>query len=734
MARLGIDKDFLLDFARLDKPVQQKVSATFAKFQEATHAGLHLEKIDNARDDRLRTIRIDRFWRGVVLAPDRGDHYTLLKVLPHEEAYAWAQRRRVSVNSATGRIEIRDSVALDSTLPELDRSARRGRGETRPLFAGVDATTLRRLGVDEQTLAFARAVTDLAQLETAQAFLPESQWTVLYGLAAGMSPDDVWQEIAAAVLTVSGPDEPVSPATVGAGAFDPDDVAAAVERSQDRVVLVSGPAELLEVLNHPFDLWRVYLHPIQFKVANARYRGPARVTGGPGTGKTVVALHRARHLAAAGEGPVLLTTFTGTLTATLQTNLALLEAEAAIRDRVAVRTVDQVANQIWRSVHGAPPPLIQGDEERDLWKEIIDAHGLAFGDRFVADEWRQVILGNGITDLAGYQAASRGGRGKPLTAAQRGRVWAAVEAFEARLREQGVLTHALVCAEATRLLEQGAVAPDLFGPHPASAGRRPFRHVVVDEAQDLSPAQWRLLRAVVAPAENDLFLAGDAHQRIYGHRASLRDHGIVVTGRASRLTVNYRTTAEILAWSLGVLRDERIDDLDGGLDSIAGYRSELHGRRPVLAGAPTPSDEAKGLVEVVRGWIDAGVEPAEIGVAARTNAVVEETLTALLDAGLPARSLAKPKPRGRKVGTGSQVAVGSMHRMKGLEFRCLAVTGVGAGQVPSSAVTPADEDPYAHALDLQRERCVLFVACTRAREQLYVSWHGVPSPFLAAVR
>jgi superfamily I DNA/RNA helicase len=738
VARLGIDKDFLLDFARLDKPVQQKVSETFAKFQEATHAGLHLEKIGNARDDRLRTIRIDQFWRGVVLAPDRGDHFTLLKVLPHDEAYAWAQRRRVSVNSATGRIEIRDSVALDATLPELDRWARHG-GGTRPLFADLDATTLRRLGVDEQTLIFARAVTDLAQLEAAQAFLPESQWTVLYGLAAGMSPEDVWQEIAAAVLTVAGPDEPTGPDAAGGAAFDPEDVAAAVERSPDRVVLVSGPAELLEVLNHPFDLWRVYLHPVQFKVAHARYRGPARITGGPGTGKTVVALHRARHLAAAGEGPVLLTTFTGTLTATLQTNLDLLETSAEIRDRVSVRTVDQVANQVWRSVHGSPPPVIQGDDERDVWKEILEEQGLPFGDRFVADEWRQVILGNGITDLAGYQAASRAGRGKPLTAAQRGRIWAAVEAFEARLGELGVLTHPLVCAEATRLLERGAVPANLFGPHPATSaappqGRRPFRHVVVDEAQDLSPAQWRLLRAVVAPAENDLFLAGDAHQRIYGNRVSLRDHGIVVTGRASRLTVNYRTTAEILAWSLGMLRDERIDDLDGGLDSIAGYRSELHGRRPVLASAPTPSDEVKGLARVVRGWLEAGVEPAEIGVAARTNLVVEDTLAALLDAGLPARSLATPRRRRRRVAAGGQLVVGSMHRMKGLEFRCLAVIGVGAGQVPSSSVTPADEDPYAHALDLQRERCVLFVACTRAREQLYVSWHGAPSPFLTAVR
>ncbi|MDT3440355.1 MULTISPECIES: UvrD-helicase domain-containing protein [unclassified Pseudofrankia] len=742
MARLGIDKEFLRDFARLDKPVQEKVTDTFAKFEHATHTGLHLEKISNARDGRLRTIRIDQFWRGVVLAPDSGDSFTLLKVLPHDEAYTWAQRRRVSVNAATGRIEIRDSVAIDATLPEMTRWASRV-DEYRRLLADVDDATLRRLGVDDQTLAFARALTDVAQLETAKAFLPDSQWSVLYGLVAGMSPEEVWADIAADVTGLTGDKAPPVPAdgvTADQARFDPDDVTAAVERSQDRVVLVSGPAALLDMLSHPFDLWRIFLHPVQNKVALGHFRGPARVTGGPGTGKTVVALHRARHLAAGGEGPVLLTTFTKALTSTIEANLALLEEKAEIRDRITVLTVDQVANRIYRTAHGNPP-LLAGADEALLWQETVAEHGLPLGERFVADEWRQVILGHGITDLAGYQAASRAGRGRALTAAQRARVWAAVEAFQARLRERDALTYAMVCAEATRLLEAGAVPADLFGPHAPgvpvpSGGRRPFRHVIVDEAQDLSPVQWRLLRAVAGPDQNDLFLAGDAHQRIYGNRVTLREHGIVVAGRASRLTINYRTTAEILAWSLGMLRDERIDDLDGGLDRIAGYRSELHGRRPVLVGALTPPDELKGLVEVVRGWLDAGVEPAEIGVAARKNILVDEAVTALTDAGIIARALSRPKLKGRRgVAPASPVAVGSMHGMKGLEFRCLAVVGVSDGLVPArSPVTPAEEDPYAHAVDLLQERCALFVACTRAREQLYVSWSGTPSPFLTAVR
>ena len=109
MPRLGIDRDFLWEFGKLDRTVQQRVYDAFAKFEQATHAGAHLEKIGNVRDERLRSIRIDQFWRGIVLAPESGDSYTLLKVLPHDDAYAWARRRQFSVNRATG-------TAGDTTL------------------------------------------------------------------------------------------------------------------------------------------------------------------------------------------------------------------------------------------------------------------------------------------------------------------------------------------------------------------------------------------------------------------------------------------------------------------------------------------------------------------------------------------------------------------------------------------------------------------------------------------
>jgi hypothetical protein len=356
MARLGIDRDFLWEFGKLERAVQDRVYDTFAKFERATHAGMHLEPIRNVRDHRLRSIRIDQFWRGVVLAPDSGDSYTLLKVLPHDDAYAWACRQTASVNRATGAIELRDVVAIEAALPQLSEEAEKA---SERLLGDVSDADLRRLGIDEQVLLLARALTTLDQLEATRGMLPEPQYDVLLGLAMGMTPEDVWTEVAGT--------------QVEAGQYDPEDVTAAIERSPRQVVLVEGPDELMEVFSYPFALWRVYLHPLQQRMAYRSFNGPARVTGGPGTGKTVVALHHAKYLAerSSGDRPVLVTSFTKTLTASLEDGLRLLIDEEDVLRRIDVRHVDQVANQIVSAQWGRLA-LLSASDEKALWRQVIE--------------------------------------------------------------------------------------------------------------------------------------------------------------------------------------------------------------------------------------------------------------------------------------------------------------------------------------------------------------------------
>jgi UvrD-like helicase family protein len=692
---LGIAREFLREFGRLQKNVQDRVYETFAKFEEATFAGVHLETIRNVRDPRLRSIRIDQFWRGIVLAPTSGDSYMLLRVLPHDEAYLWAQRKAASVNRATGGIEIRDVVAIEDRLPRL---AQKAAGTSQRLLGTVGDADLRRLGIDDQVLAFARTLTSLDQLEAARTMLPEPQYDALVGLAIGMSPEEVWAEVAGAI-------EP--------GDYDPDDVTAALVRSTKQVVLVSGPDELMDVFSYPFDLWRVYLHPVQHRVAYGDFSGPVRVTGGPGTGKTVAVLHRAKHLAerSTEDRSVLVTTFTKTLIGSLEDQLHTLIEDDDVLRRIDVRHVDQMANQIVAAEHGRIA-ILPNDEQRSLWRKVIGATGVEFTDTFLAHEWREVVLAHQVTDLDGYFAAPRRGRGRQLGQRQKERVWAAISAFVDELRGRDRWTYETVCVEAARLL--------------AARTNKPYRHIVVDEGQDLGTWGWRVLRAAVAESENDLFVAADAHQRVYGHRVSLKQLGIGIAGRSARLTLNYRTTAEILGWSIGLVRGEAIDDLNESLDTLAGCRSDVHGDPPTLHAAMTEQEEMRALVKDVRGWLSAGMAPDQVGVAARTWSMAEAAVSALTRAGLPAKSLARSKP-----GDG-YISVATMHAMKGLEFRAVAVVGLSKDAVPPpQAVTPVDEDAVAHDLDLQQERCLLFVACTRARETLRLSWHSVPTPLLA---
>jgi superfamily I DNA/RNA helicase len=252
---------------------------------------------------------------------------------------------------------------------------------------------------------------------------------------------------------------------------------------------------------------------------------------------------------------------------------------------------------------------------------------------------------------------------------------------------------------------------------------------VVDEAQDLHPPAWRMLRAAVAEGPDDLFVVGDPHQRIYDAKVSLAQVGIKVTGRSTRLRVNYRTTDEILTWATGIMTGVPVDDLgeEGVPDTLADCRSPLHGPAPTLCRAPDRDKEMHALVDQARAWLEAGVRAADIAVVARTWQLADLVTGELRAAGIEAVQSRGTPPAPQTPG----VRVGTMHAMKGLEFRCVAVAGVDADLLPrASALTDPAVDPLQYEADLLAERCLLFVACTRARDALYVSWTGRPSPFL----
>jgi superfamily I DNA/RNA helicase len=705
LARLAIAKDFLADYAKLEKPVRSAVEAAMSKFAEHTYAGLHLEKLQSSKDDRIRTIRIDSFWRGVVLAPEAGDTFCLITVLPHDKANAYAASHRFTVNQVLGVLEVRDEEALRHLQPGLQNLAA---AQNERLLAHVSDADLTRLGVDAGILPIVRLLTNEAHLEALQTVLPEAQYTALYALACGMTVEEAWAEV------VQYQSTDVPPAEI-----DPGDLVSAMERTPSRVAFMSGQDELQRILANPFAAWRVFLHPSQRKIAYQKtYAGPAQVTGGAGTGKTVTALHRTAFLAGrlaaeddlARSGlPILLTTFTTNLAEALDAQLALLIENADVRNRVEILNVDKLAYRVFKEARGNPR-IADPTELRQRWMTAAADAGLTLTPTFLQHEWEQVILAQDLHTEQAYLTCLRAGRGSPLSKAQRIRVWQAAQHVTAGLQSAGESTYIQVANETARFLRE--------------IGRRLYQHVIVDEGQDLHPAQWRLLRAAVPPGPDDLFIAADPYQRIYNNRVSLTSLGISTRGRSRRLRVNYRTTAEILAWCVPLLGSAPVTGLDGETDSLLGYRAPMHGRRPEVHGSATRQEELTALAERIHAWLDSGIEAHAIGVAARSGHGAKQAREALRVQGISTLALTTRS-------TKQAVRVGTMHGMKGLEFQAVAVIGVDRGAVPaSSAVTPSAEDPLAHQQDLQRERCVLFVACTRARDHLYVSFAGEPSIFL----
>src|SRR3954454_11936245 len=699
MAQIALAKTFMDDLVKLDRGLQRKVQEMIGRLQrDHTSKGLNLERYNAAEDTRSRTARVDIHTRAI-LAAGGSDTYILVKVLPHDQADRWMENNKFNVNQLTGALEVIDVTAVENVPAAMAVPSERA---ARPLD-DVPDKAFAQLGItDQRVIDVARRMATAEEVELLASALPDDQAEALTGLAIGMSVDEIY---AGMVARLDEPTKPVAP--------DTDDLAAAVKRpaSRSAFLVLDDEDALVDVLTRDFEAWHVFLHPSQRAVVERQFNGPARVTGGAGTGKTVALLHRARHLAeAAGvDGPrVLVTTFTTNLQETLVDSLRAL-AGPELLERIHVTTVDALAR---RTVADAEQVgnvrVLVGRGVDDLWQDVIDEEGFPFAKEFLAQEWEQVILARNIKTRDEYFGTPRPGRGIRLPRRDRAEVWRAVEAFEAALQRSGKRTFLQLATAAAGYLDAAVV--------------KPYDHVLVDEAQDLHPAQWRLLLPAVAPGKDDLFIAGDSHQRIYDHRVSLSALGIETRGRSTRLRVNYRTTHEILRWSLELLAGQMFDDFDEGEDSLSGYRSVTRGGSPVASGHPTRREELDALVEQVRAWQADGINLDEIGICARTKQTAEVAEQHLRQAGLlPA------EPHGAIRGP----YIGTMHGMKGLEFRAVAMLDVGATSVPLPiAVTDESEDPVRHAHDLQRERCLLYVAATRAREALAVSWTGQPSQLL----
>ena len=679
---------FTDSLARLTGEEQKAVKTTAFDLQlNPANPGMKFHKLDRARDKNFWSVRVNADVRLIV--HKTAGSLLLCYVDHHDKAYAWADRRKLQTHPKTGAaqlVEIRETVQ-EVVVPKVVEKA--GPPKARPL-AKIPDEELLGYGVPAEWLADVRAADEDSVL-TVAAHLPAEAADAVLVLALGGSP-----AVAKPVV------EPATP-------FDHPD-------ARRRFRVMGSVEELRRALDFPWEKWTIFLHPDQQDLVARAYAGPARVTGSAGTGKSIVALHRAVHLARTHpDARVLLTTFSDPLAHALRTRLhRLVAGEPRLAERVDVYSLDEVGLRLHKAQVGAVA-LAPRATVLDLLKGASAAvGGHRFGTPFLVSEWDQVVDAWQLGTWEAYRDVARLGRKTRLPEAQRKTLWSIFERVRDRLRVKKLTTQAGLFTALAEALAAGK--------------SRPYDFAVVDEAQDVGVAQLRFFAALGGGRPNALFFAGDLGQRIFQQPFSWKALGVDVRGRSRTLKVNYRTSHQIREQADRLL-GPAVGDVDGDTQDRADTVSVFNGPPPEVRSFPTEAEESKAVGGWLTGLAKAGVQPHEVGLFVRSDAQLGRAKAAAKAAGVPAKVLDEHVET-----AAGHVSVGTMHLAKGLEFRAVAVMACDDEVLPLQERIEAVGDDA----DLQEvydtERYLLYVACTRARDHLLVTSVDPASEFLDDLR
>ena len=666
---------------------EQKVVKTTAFDLQANPAnpGLQFHKLDSAKDPNFWSVRVSRDIR--IIVHKTAASLLLCYVDHHNKAYYWAERRKMETHPKTGAaqlVEIRETVK-EITVPkyvEIEQSL-----VAKPaLFANVSDEDLLKYGVPEEWLNDARNVNEDGLLNLAD-HLPSEAAEALLELATGGIP-----RVAAPPVTVTDPFE------------HPD--------AQRRFRTMSNAEELERALEYPWDKWTVFLHPMQRQLVDEDYNGPVRVSGSAGTGKTIVALHRAVYLARKyPDARVLLTTFSETLADALRTRLRrLISNEPRIGERLEVHSIEAVGLRLYEKLIGTPNLVNRETIRQMLVDTTKNTEGHTFSMHFLMTEWEQVVDAWQLDSWESYRDVKRLGRKTRLPEQKRALIWSVFEQVHEQFNTKKLITRAGLFSQLALQL--------------ANRKHPPFDYVVVDEAQDISVAQLRFIAALGGQRQNSLFFAGDLGQRIFQEPFSWKSLGIDIRGRSYTLHINYRTSHQIRMQADRLLGPE-VADVDGNVEDRRGTVSVFNGQSPEIRILNSVDEEKETVATWLKKLISDDVLPHEIGVFVRSENELDRARAVLETSEIPYKILDEHIET-----TSGFISVCTMHLAKGLEFRAVAVMACDDEVIPlqSRIETVTDDTDLEEVYNTERH--LLYVACTRARDLLLISSINPASEFL----
>ena len=678
---------FTDSLARLAAQEQKAAKTTAFDLQmDPSAPGLSFHKLDRARDTNFWSVRVNADLRLIVhRAPSS---LLLAYVGHHDDAYRWAERRKLERHPATGAmqlVEVRERVQEIPILVAKPAEAP-ARAAKQKLFDNLRKVELMAFGVPEEWVDDVRAANEDTLFDVIS-HLPQEAQEALLKLAVGEKPE---------------PPKPARPET------DPFAHPDALRRFR-----VLGDVEALRrALDEPWEKWAVFLHPSQAALVKRDFSGPARVAGSAGTGKTIVALHRAVHLARANaNSKVLLTTFSDALAHALEKKLKTLVAgEPDVAARIIVKAIGRVGVDLYADSFGLPNVATTAAVRALIAEAARKLTGVKVSMQFMQNEWFEIIDPWLVGSVEGYGKVSRLGRKTRLSANQRDALWPIFQEVRAALNAQGAVTNAEMFA---RLAESIRI------------GGRPYDFAVVDEAQDLGVAEARFLAALGGSRPNALFFAGDLGQRIFQTPFSWKALGIEVRGRSSTLRVNYRTSHQIRSQADRLLPGA-IADVDGNEVSRSGTVSLLNGPPPTVRAFDSVEAEASAVGDWITTRLKGGLRPEEVGVFVRSEAEIRRAHAAAKFAGVETTELTPAAE-----GLAGRIVIGPMHLAKGLEFPAVAVMACDDEILPLQGRIEAISDEADLEEVYNTERHLLYVACTRARDHLHLSGVKPTSEFLA---
>lgn len=679
---------FTESLARLTGEEQKLAKTTAFDLQmNPVNPGMSLHRLDRAKDKCFWSARVGSDIRLIIHRTENS--MLLCYVAHHDKAYAWAERRRLQTHPRTGAaqfVEIRETIQ-EFLLPSQKTDDPVSFKES-PLFADKQDEELLSYGVPSEWLGDVKRVTQTELLNLTD-HLPAEASEALLELAIGGIPRK----------------HQLTEPNVEQNPFKHPD-------AQRRFRVMANVEELQTALEFPWDKWTVFLHPEQRQWVIKDYSGPARVSGSAGTGKTIVAVHRAVHLARLHPNSrVLLTTFSETLANALHGKLRrLIGSEPRLGERIDVRSINMVGLRLYKA-HCGPAKLVDKNTLNLLLSNAANAvSGHRFSQTFLRAEWEQVVDAWQLQDWEAYRDVARLGRKTRLSETQRKQLWAIFEIVRERLSKDELVTYAQLFTSIASALSQSK--------------NHPFDFIVVDEAQDIGVAELRMLAAVGAGKPNSLFFAGDLGQRIFQQPFSWKALGVDIRGRSRTLRVNYRTSHQIRSQADRLL-GATVTDIDGNVENRSDTVSVFNGPPPCIKTLKTLEEEAKTVGLWMKECIKLGVTPQEIGVIVRSSNQLNRAISAVSNASLPFKILDE-----KVITTAGHVTICTMDLAKGLEFRVVAVMACDDEVIPLQERIEAvgDETDLREVYDTERQ--LLYVACTRARDQLLITSVEPSSEFL----